>query len=455
MKITLISHASLLVETNGIRILTDPWYSGRIYNDAWELCPPPVALPDFASVDAVFISHAHPDHYHIPTLELLRDQRGKDVPIFIAKFFHPTIRRDLRGLGFSRVVEMRPGAELSPFPRVRFFSQQFRMDDSLLVIIGEDDETLVNINDAPLRGSTLTDLAKRYPRVDYCSAQFAIAQGYPYCYETAAHDFNREDLVRRFDSFAQTLRPRFMIPFASFVRFCNEDNAHMNRHKMHLDELCRVSRSKLTILYPGDSIDRGQVAHRSEHRERLEAAQRSTFCVPVGEPIAIELLDKKMENFVRKLSRRVSGPLRRKLPRFAFLLSDQPWGYIVDDTRAERKTKPELAGEPIQYTIASSVVSESVEHDWGWADLSIGARFRARVAPGWEAREIWFWIIPMLGGEGYLNLKTAWFLRPRALQIWWGRRKELQDYLRNALSGKFMSQVVRKKTAAIAEVAGS
>ena len=31
MKITLVSHASLLVETSGVRILSDPWYDGRIY----------------------------------------------------------------------------------------------------------------------------------------------------------------------------------------------------------------------------------------------------------------------------------------------------------------------------------------------------------------------------------------------------------------------------------------
>jgi hypothetical protein len=72
------------------------------------------------------------------------------------------------------------------------------------------------------------------------------------------------------------------------------------------------------------------------------------------------------------------------------------------------------------------------------------------VRPGWESREIWFWIIPMLAGEGYLTLRTFWFLRVRALQVWWGRRLEVWDYLRNLASGRFMSAVVRKKTSQIA-----
>jgi UDP-MurNAc hydroxylase len=451
VKITLVSHASLLVEVNGVRVLTDPWYTGRIYNNAWELCPAPPQVPDFATLDGVFISHAHPDHYHIPTLEAIRDARGGDIPIFIAKFFHANIRRDLRQLGFTRVVEMRPGAEFYAFPKVRFFSQQFRMDDSLLVVAGDGDETLVNINDTPLRGSTLADIARRYPRITYCAAQFAIAQGYPYCYETPTPDFNREDLVRRFDSFAGMLRPAHMIPFASFVRFCNVDNAHMNAHKMQLDELLRVSRSALTVLYPGDSIERGTVARDPKHREHFEAAQRSRKAVPVGPPVPIQEIDALMQGFVSRLHERVATPVRRRLPRFAFRLTDQPWGYLVDAGRATRVSNETATREPIQYALASETLAHALGHDWGWSDLSIGARFRARVAPGWEGREIWFWVIPMLAGEGYLTLRTAWFLRLRALQVWWGRRLEVFDYLRSAARGGFMSQVVRKKTSALGD----
>jgi UDP-MurNAc hydroxylase len=452
MKITLVSHASLLVEVNGVRILTDPWYSGLIYENAWELCPAPPRLPDFRTLDGLFISHGHPDHLHFPTLEQIRDERGRDLPLFIAKFFHGTIAQSLRELGFTNVTEMTPGKEFEAFPRVRFYSQQYRMDDSLLVIRGDDDETLINLNDTPLRGSTLAHLARRYPCVDYCAAQFAIAQGYPYCYENAAVDFDREDLIRRFDAFARALRPRHMIPFASFVRFCNVDNVYMNSHKMGLDELRRVSNTKLTVLYPGDSIERGEIVADPVHRIGFERAQRVDTYVSEREIVRLAELDRKMNRFTAGLKRRVPRLLRRKLPRFAFVFSDQPCGYLVDNDRATRHAATELEREPIQYHLASEVLAHAVDHDWGWADLSIGARFRARVAQGLESREIWFWIIPMLGGEGYLTLRTLWFLRWRALQVWWGRRLEVLDYARSIFAGRFITAVVRKKTTAIGQV---
>jgi hypothetical protein len=187
------------------------------------------------------------------------------------------------------------------------------------------------------------------------------------------------------------------------------------------------------------------------HKAHFDAAQKSSGVISGRDLLAVADLDQQMDMFAIKLSRRVPRVLLRKLPRFAFVLTDQPWAYVVGDGRAERKPSDQVGGEKIQYLLASEVASAAVVHDWGWADLSIGARFRARVAPGYEGKEIWFWIIPMLGGEGYLTLRTLWFLRPRALEVWWGRRLEVLDYLRSVLSGRFMQQVVRKKTSSLSQ----
>lgn len=446
MKITLVSHASLLVETNGVTILTDPWYEGRIYNNAWELCPRPPVIPDFRRLDALFISHAHPDHFEARTLQRILAARGPDLPVFVAMFFHDGIKRELHRIGFRNVTEMVPGREFSPFPGVKFYSQQFRLDDSLLVVVG--DETLVNINDTPLRGKALHDLGRRY-RADYVAAQFAIAQGYPYCYDGITPDFTREDLVKRFDSFYHVLKPKHMIPFASFVRFCNADNAHMNAHKMGLDELVRVSSARLTVLYPGDSIDRGAIHSTPAHKAHFDAAQRDTSAVSERRTIDTAELVSEVQSFSKRLAARTPRLLLRKLPSFAFAPTDQAIGFRVANGRVETRPVAVVETDPIRYRLASEVLLDAVQHDWGWSDLSIGARFRARVRPGFEARELWFWIIPMLAGEGYLELWTLWFLKLRSLRVFWGRRLEVFDYASSLLRGRFMSQIVRKKTDAL------
>ena len=42
--IKLLSHASILIDACGRKILTDPWYFGTAFNDGWELSPIPLIL---------------------------------------------------------------------------------------------------------------------------------------------------------------------------------------------------------------------------------------------------------------------------------------------------------------------------------------------------------------------------------------------------------------------------
>lgn len=444
MKITLVSHASLLVETCGKRLLTDPWYEGTIYHDAWELCPAPPRLPDFRALDALFISHGHPDHLEERTLRRILEARGADLPVFVARFPENALKPGLEQLGFRDVREMMPGVPFDAFPGVRLFSQQFRLDDSLLVVQG--DETLVNINDAPLRGRVLHDLARRF-RADYVTAQFAIAQGYPYCYEGLGEaDFSRDDLIARFDSYGQVLKPRHLIPFASFVRFCNADNAHMNRHKTTLAELQAKCRTPLTILYPGDHIDRGTVHADPAHRAHFEAAQGETRAITSVPRVTPAELDLAMDRWLREMAARVPRLVWKRFPDCAILPAGREIGYRIERGRARRVAARDLDDAPIRYTVDPDVLHACLQFPWGWEDLSIGARFRARVRPGWEGKEIWFWMIPMLAGKGYLDARDPWVLHPRALRVMWGRRLELLDYLASALGGGFMSKVVRRKT---------
>lgn len=447
LKVTLVCQASLLVETRGVRILSDPWYEGRIYGDAWELCPAPAAFPEVGRLDAIYLSHAHPDHFHVPTLRRLLPAVGADVAVLVPRLFFPVMRDALASLGYRNVVEMEPGRAFD-FRGVRLFCQQYRFNDSLLVV--EGDETLVNLNDCPVRGATLRDLARRFPRVDYLFAQYAVAQAYPFAYEGATGDWDAGDLIERFDSYARLLRPRHMVPFASFVRFCHPDNAHMNPHRTTLDALVARSTSRPTVLYPGDAVEGDAVLRGSGSAERYrEAVALAGPTAPAGASARAEL-EERLPVFLAGLRRDVPGFLRRRVPRAAFAFGDAPGGVVLDlaaGTFAFADPLPFATSPdtPLAYALSTRTLLEAVSSPWGWSNLQIGAKFRARVEPGWEAREYAFWAVPMLGLEGYLRLQSLWFLRPRSLAVAWGRRTEVFEYVRRALGGSFVSDVVRSK----------
>ncbi len=75
MRVTFIGHATLLLQMDGMNILTDPVYSERVSPLGWvgpqRYRPPGIRWEDLPPIDAVVVSHSHYDHLDLPTLQRL------------------------------------------------------------------------------------------------------------------------------------------------------------------------------------------------------------------------------------------------------------------------------------------------------------------------------------------------------------------------------------------------
>lgn len=72
---TFINHSTVLIQTEGLNIITDPIYSKRASPFSFlgpkRFADPGVAFEDLPTIDIVLISHNHYDHLDIPTLKRL------------------------------------------------------------------------------------------------------------------------------------------------------------------------------------------------------------------------------------------------------------------------------------------------------------------------------------------------------------------------------------------------
>ncbi|HWM63843.1 MAG TPA: MBL fold metallo-hydrolase [Solirubrobacterales bacterium] len=98
-RITYVGHATVLIEMEGVRLITDPVLRRRI-GPLWRHGPPPDRRAT-EDVDAVLISHLHHDHADVPSLRRL----NKEVPVFGP----PGSGSFLRRHGFAAVHELAPG----------------------------------------------------------------------------------------------------------------------------------------------------------------------------------------------------------------------------------------------------------------------------------------------------------------------------------------------------------
>src|SRR3954447_15524507 len=105
MKIRFVSHASFSVESNGVRLLCDPWLFGKAFNRGWALISS-AAEVCWDSIDYVWISHQHPDHLHFPTIKSIPLEPRRRITILYQKHASDRIPKVLRGLGFSDVREL-------------------------------------------------------------------------------------------------------------------------------------------------------------------------------------------------------------------------------------------------------------------------------------------------------------------------------------------------------------
>ncbi len=75
IRVTMVGHASLLIQAAGVNILTDPVWSQRAspfrFAGPTRVTAPGIAFADLPSIDVVLLSHCHYDHMDIATLRRL------------------------------------------------------------------------------------------------------------------------------------------------------------------------------------------------------------------------------------------------------------------------------------------------------------------------------------------------------------------------------------------------
>lgn len=95
LRVTFINHATVLIQTRGRNVLTDPIWSDRASPfqriGPQRHLPPGVPFEDLPRIDAVLISHNHYDHMDLPTLHRLA---ARDDPLFLVPLANcPYFRR--------------------------------------------------------------------------------------------------------------------------------------------------------------------------------------------------------------------------------------------------------------------------------------------------------------------------------------------------------------------------
>jgi N-acyl-phosphatidylethanolamine-hydrolysing phospholipase D len=102
--ITWVGHSTLLVQLDGLDVLTDPTWSARASPVSWggprRLSPPGLAFESLPQIDIVVISHDHYDHLDLATVKSLAEKHN---PLFLVPL---GLKAWFAENGMSRVEEL-------------------------------------------------------------------------------------------------------------------------------------------------------------------------------------------------------------------------------------------------------------------------------------------------------------------------------------------------------------
>jgi CMP-N-acetylneuraminate monooxygenase len=176
LKLSLHAHATIEISYRGETILFDPWLEGPAFFGSWHLYPKPQVKADEIKTNAIVITHPHPDHFHIPTLEKI----DKKTPIYFPSFPSKIIEKTLDKLGFVNQIGLLwdDPLKITEFFVIKFLRPRSMWEDSAVLMQVIDDGTIfswLNLVDA---GSVIDELA--LPKIDLLSSAFDQgASGYP------------------------------------------------------------------------------------------------------------------------------------------------------------------------------------------------------------------------------------------------------------------------------------
>jgi len=249
MKLTYYNNTSVLVENqNGKKILFDPWLIGKTYYGSWTIYPEvEINMEDFKDIDYIHISHIHPDHCHIPTLE----QIPNNIPILIHNWDDKFVKRNLERIG-KQVIELDHGDQFkidddftlqvyaadgcNPQECFNFFgcgkigSPNKSVGIDTFSLLKSSDKTIMQINDCqyPLTQNTLKKIKTEHGDIDLMLVGYTGAGSYPQCWSDYSDDekLNKFGAVKRQKfldwgmGFMDIMKPKYYMPYAGTYTLC-------------------------------------------------------------------------------------------------------------------------------------------------------------------------------------------------------------------------------------------
>jgi len=406
MKITYISHATLLIEIEGVKILTDPWIAGPAYCEQWYVFPKPIENYQHLlnDIDYILISHGHEDHLHYDTLKLV----NKNAHVFFPYTWYEGSVDFFNGLGFKNVTEAKNEYcyNLKKNIEVTFLANNL---DNVIVIKSKD-RVLVDINDAlpsapqGIISHFIQKIKRKWNKVDYLFSSYGGASYFPNTIKCEWKNDEEIGAVREqffldnFCKIAAGINATYSIPFASDFVLLDEQQRWMNRVKIKRSGIKNYFEShylnekvntQMKECYAGDIITDDDFILSSPYHEKFrnntldEIIEKEYANEIAAKKVTVKLNKEEIEKITVQVEKHIANkfhiiPLeKRKQLKFAIQITDATDKLFIEVDLTKEKPATILKTEfspdnVLLLKIKSQSLLYSISNEWGGDAIIIG-----------------------------------------------------------------------------------
>ena len=243
-----LNHSCIILSSAKTKVLCDPWFKGTAFANGWSLLHDNSHDINSLDFDYIWISHEHPDHFSIPTLLdlnrsctfLFQETKDKKVKTFLESKGHSVI--ELKNKEITKIGDL----ELTCIVCDGY--------DSSLLVKYPDQKVLLNINDARVEqyDHLCTEILPllENEEVDLLAFQFSYANWAGNPKDNQIPRFLQNEANERADYAISRIKPKLIMPFASFVYFSHEENFHWNDNNWLDYVYQRYASSLSTLIFP-------------------------------------------------------------------------------------------------------------------------------------------------------------------------------------------------------------
>lgn len=424
MRVQLVSHASVIVETSDTRIWADPWLISKAFNGSWTLLPAPeFDVSMLEEIDYLWISHEHPDHFNVPTLRSLPSEFKERVTVLFQKNNSRKMFDAFRSLGFPNHRALPHGRVERLTEETEVYCYQVGQADSCLGVRNRGDVVL-NLNDALVTRWDCHRMRRALGSPSVVLNQFSIA-GYGGMPEPGIHlrEMAREHLRMMLENHRDVGAGR-TIPFASFIVFSADDNRYVNEfanRPRDVYDTFQKSGEEVAVLYPGEALDTAEPHDSLASLERFDKVYDRLGLFPYDhvDPVPLKEISKAFHLLAEGLRARYPQLLLRRLrPVYAHIPDlDVTVRFSVADATFE----PAEPGAAPDLEVNSQPLQFAFQTPFGVQTLGVSARFRLlRNERNWALHRTLFAL-----NNAELYLRPRFLLTRNNLRFLWERRRGL------------------------------